>query len=234
MSTPVFGREPSRPLPADDEDEPTQEIEITDDPPSELDESSVAEREPDGSVIGVHEVDEGERDEPVRAGREPEGSVLDVGEVDEGERDEPVRAGREPEGSVLDVDEVDEGEPDEPVRAGREPEGSVLDVDEVDEGEPDEPAVEPVVLDAEGVSAEPAVEPVVPASAAPAPSANGLNGEWIELQGQFVDDPQGATVGALRMLREALEGLTPADASTEDLRVAFRRYRAAWFDLVEN
>jgi hypothetical protein len=184
MSTPVFGREPSRPLPADDEDEPTQEIEITDDPPSELDESSVAEREPDGSVIGVHEVDEGERDEPVRAGREPEGSVLDV--------------------------------------------------DEVDEGEPDEPAVEPVVLDAEGVSAEPAVEPVVPASAAPAPSANGLNGEWIELQGQFVDDPQGATVGALRMLREALEGLTPADASTEDLRVAFRRYRAAWFDLVEN
>jgi hypothetical protein len=209
MSTPVFGREPSRPLPADDEDEPTQEIEITDDPPSELDESSVAEREPDGSVIGVHEVDEGERDEPVRAGREPEGSVLDV-------------------------DEVDEGEPDEPVRAGREPEGSVLDVDEVDEGEPDEPAVEPVVLDAEGVSAEPAVEPVVPASAAPAPSANGLNGEWIELQGQFVDDPQGATVGALRMLREALEGLTPADASTEDLRVAFRRYRAAWFDLVEN
>jgi hypothetical protein len=209
MSTPVFGREPSRPLPADDEDEPTQEIEITDDPPSELDESSVAEREPDGSVIGVHEVDEGERDEPVRAGREPEGSVLDVGEVDEGERGEPVGAGREPEGSVLDVDELDEGEPDEP-------------------------AVEPVVLDAEGVSAEPAVEPVVPASAAPAPSANGLNGEWIELQGQFVDDPQGATVGALRMLREALEGLTPADASTEDLRVAFRRYRAAWFDLVEN
>ncbi len=63
---------------------------------------------------------------------------------------------------------------------------------------------------------------------------NGADGPWVELQLQFVDDPQDATAGALRMLREALDAWTPAGASTEDLRVAFRRYRAAYHDLAQN
>jgi hypothetical protein len=81
----------------------------------------------------------------------------------------------------------------------------------------------PVVVEAEAVSAEPEDEP------------EGLDASemWIEVQAQFVDDPQAATAEALRMLRERLDGLAPAGASTEDLRVAFRRYRAAYFDLAE-
>jgi hypothetical protein len=63
---------------------------------------------------------------------------------------------------------------------------------------------------------------------------NGFEGPWTELQLQFVDDPQSATAGALQLLRDALGGLSPEGASTEELRVAFRRYRAAYHDLGRN
>jgi hypothetical protein len=120
--------------------------------------------------------------------------------------------GAEPElgeAGVAERDEADEVE--EPEGTGPDAGGS----------EAVKTEVMPVVLDAEGVGAEPEVAPV-----GPDPSE-----QWIEIQAQFVDDPEAATDGALRMLRERLDGLVPALASTEDLRVAFQRYRAAWFDL---
>ena len=56
-------------------------------------------------------------------------------------------------------------------------------------------------------------------------------GRWDELQVRFVDDPRGAVDGAAAMLAEAFAAMAPGDASTEDLRVAFQRYRAAFRDL---
>jgi hypothetical protein len=98
------------------------------------------------------------------------------------------------------------------------------DTDTATESPPVGTEVVPVVVEAEDVSAEPEDEPA------------GLDASemWIEVQAQFVDDPQAATAEALRILRERLDGLAPAGASTEDLRVAFRQFRAAYFDLAEN
>jgi len=135
----------------------------------------------------------------------------------EAERPDP-----EPEAEPAELD--DEGaEAAEPTALDVEESGGEPVVIDVEELAPAEPATQPaelVVADAEAVSAEPH-------------RANGDDGAWVEIQAQFVDDPPAATAEALRMLRERLDGLVPAGASTEDLRVAFRRYRAAWFDLAE-
>ncbi len=50
---------------------------------------------------------------------------------------------------------------------------------------------------------------------------------WRDLQVQFVDDPTGAVEGAVRLVREALEGRAGADGSadTEHLRRTFTRLR---------
>jgi len=211
MNAPVFGREPSRPLPRDDESEPTQEIDLDDEPliedldsPSRVD----AERERAGPGEWEPDVEEPEPSEPTALDvEEPEATepaALDLEETDatEGEG-EPDR---------LDVEQL---EADEPV---------VLGAEEPESGEPATEPAEPIVVDAEAVSV----------GSNGAGGGNGADSPWVELQLQFVDDPQDATAGALRMLREALDAWTPAGASTEDLRVAFQRYRAAYHDLAQN
>jgi len=195
MSQPVFGREPSRPLPRDD-DEPTQEIDLTD--------ATQAEPEPpEGDESSELDAPESEVAEP---------DVAEVGDVEDVEED------------VDDVEEVEEHEPGEPASV-TEGESALLDV-----GEPDS---EPVVLDIEHPEPAEPVPVVAEAVSAEPDRADGDEGAWVEIQAHFVDDPQAATAGALRMLRERLDGLAPAGASTEDLRVAFQRYRAAWHDLAE-
>ena len=191
MSTPVFGREPSRPLPKDDESDPTQDIDVTDNPQG----NGRASDDPDRTdPAGIElERDEADRDEPGLVESEVVGSERDEADLDEAglgdtERDEAASV-------VEDDEEAAVGGEASATRFAR-PEPEV------------EPEVEPVVLDAEGVSAEPepeveSVEPVVPVVAGP-PRPNGVDGPFAELQLQFVDDPQAATAGALRMLREAL------------------------------
>jgi hypothetical protein len=262
VSAPVFGREPSRPLPRDDDSEPSSEIDLTEG-------RSGSERDRDDPTEPMTiEPDEGESDEPDAA--EPTAGGSDVSEGDETDEREPDAAAgsdvsegdetgeREPDAAAgSDVSEGDEaGQPRVPegfeaakpeadapeVPVGfklaeafeaanpgadkTEPSGypTTGDTDTATESPPVGAEVVPVVVEAEGVSAEPEHEPA------------GLDASemWIEVQAQFVDDPQAATAEALRVLRESLDGLAPAGASTEDLRVAFRRYRAAYFDLAEN
>ena len=201
MSQPVFGRRPSRPLPPDGDSEPTEEFEI--DPTDDKPEAARPDTEPEAEPAALDD-ESAEADEP---------AALDVEESEAGEAGGETEAGAE----TLDVEGSEAGEPGGETEA-EEPDGEPVVLD-VEEPAPAEPA-EPVVVDAEAVSAEPH-------------RANGDDAAWVEIQAQFVDDPPAATAGALRMLRERLDGLAPAGASTEDLRVAFRRYRAAWFDLAE-
>ncbi len=58
-------------------------------------------------------------------------------------------------------------------------------------------------------------------------TARGLDADWRDLQGRFVDDPQAAVREAAALVEKALTELrTRAESgSTEDLRTAFRRYR---------
>jgi hypothetical protein len=279
VSSPVFGREPSRPLPRDSDSDPTLEIDLTDghesgpedgpkpevadagrerNEPGADDESDAAGRE----VAGDEPVAEG--DQPAAEGRwgrsEPE---VDGESAADG--DEPVADGGPGVDGAGERDGSPSGESDDLGESEQPDEADGLDVAELAEldGSPttepeasatrfdqedlDEPEAQPVVLDAEDVSAEPALgdpepaaqpEPAAEPEAVPAllatPGGNGFEGPWVELQLLFVDDPQSATAGALQLLREALGGLSPEGASTEELRVAFRRYRAAYHDLATN
>jgi hypothetical protein len=209
MSQPVFGRQPSRPLRRDGDSEPTEELEIdlSDDQP----EAARPDTEPEAEPAALDD-ESAESGEP-GGETEAEAEALDVEGSESGEPGGETEAEEE----ALDVEGSESGEPGGETEAeepDREP--VVLDVEELAPTQPGEP----VVVDAEAVSAEPH-------------RADGDEGAWVEIQAQFVDDPQAATAGALRMLRERLDDLAPAGASTEDLRVAFRRYRAAWFDLGE-
>jgi hypothetical protein len=255
----VFGREPSRPLPRDDDSEPSRDIDLTEDPsgskrnrddPDRTEPMTVKPDDEEAAEPEVAERDEAaepevaERDEAA----EPEVAERDeAAEPEVAERDEVAESGAaEPE--VAERDEAAEPEVAERDEAAESDEAAATpalvggDADEAEAIEAEQsgyPAagddgeaiqspvvgseVVPVVVDAEGVSSEPAVGPAGP----------DMSEMWIEIQAQFVDDPQAATAGALRMLRERLDGLAPAGATTEDLRVAFRRYRAAYFDLAE-
>jgi hypothetical protein len=72
--------------------------------------------------------------------------------------------------------------------------------------------------------------------------SRGLRTRWENLQVGFVDEPRGAVEQADQLVNETIRGLTSgfanereklekqwhqgADASTEDLRLAFQRYRS--------
>lgn len=145
-------------------------------------------------------------------GREPSRPVpSDV----EGDRDEPIAA------TV-----IDERDPVVDLREGD-------DADALDTGPDPDPS-------AEGTEAEPApdAEGTEPEAGRPGDVAeperepdDAWDRRWDDLQATFVDDPRGAVDGAAALLSEALAEATPADAGTENLRVAFRRYRAAFRDL---
>ena len=185
--------------------------------------------ERDGSPSGESD-DLGESEQP------DEADGLDVAELAELDGSPTT----EPEASATRFDQEDLDEPEaQPVVLDAEdvsaepalghpepvPPGPAAEPEPVPPGPAEEP--EPVVP---GPAAEPGAVPALLAS----PGGNGFEGPWVELQLLFVDDPQSATAGALQLLREALGGLSPEGASTEELRVAFRRYRAAYHDLATN
>jgi hypothetical protein len=187
------------------------------------------EREPDAAAgSDVSERDEADEREPDAAAgsdvsERDEAGQPGVPEGFEAAKPEAADAPEVPVGfRVVEGFEAAQREADEAGASGY-PYPAIGDTDTATESPPVGAEVVPVVVEAEGVSAEPEGEPA------------GLDASemWIEIQAQFVDDPQAATAEALRRLRERLDGLAPAGASTEDLRVAFRRYRAAYFDLAE-
>jgi hypothetical protein len=109
--------------------------------------------------------------------------------------------------------------------------------------EPDPATLPPVTSDAPTAAPVDAGTADVPASSSNAPSvapseltpaAVAPDETWLELQGQFVDDPQGAVRGAAELLEKAVADLRrslEASDSTEDLRTAFRRYRDMYRNL---
>jgi hypothetical protein len=220
----VFGREPSRPLPSDVEGEP-----------DELDEAARRDKPIEAVVVD-------ERDAEPRPDAEPVEPV--IVEVPEGEEPrsldepEPMIDLRDDEdddarGDALDVEDLDtEPEPVEPSAEEPELEATPEPVPAAradTEPEPDadpEPEPEP-----EPVAAEPAPVTEEPEPVAGAGPAEGWDRRWDDVQATFVDDPRSAVNGAAALLSEALAEATPTDAGTEDLRVAFRRYRAAFRDL---
>jgi hypothetical protein len=86
----------------------------------------------------------------------------------------------------------------------------------------------------------PAQEPITPLFSAD--ESRGLRSRWDNLQVGFVDEPRHAVEQADQLVNETIRGLAAsfaterdklekqwhqgADASTEDLRVAFQRYRS--------
>ena len=196
--------------------------------------SAVFGREPSRPLPG-DAVDE--RDEPIEA------VVIDEqGRQVPGDEPDPVVDLRNDDEDALDVDELDtEPEPDpEPVAEEPGPDPEPV----AEEPEPEPVAEQPVAEQplAEQPVAEPDTErewepAVVPVPAPePEPVAEAEPDDawarrWDDLQATFVDDPRAAVDGAADLLSKALAEATPRDAGTEDLRVAFRRYRAAFRDL---
>jgi hypothetical protein len=256
----VFGREPSRPLP-DQDDEPVEAVVVDERGPddetmtdlrddADLDERLDADLDLDEEPVSIADPDPERELSTAGPDREPELSTADPDPGSAADLDrEPEQATSldaeprpaadldpEPEPHpALDLDPRDlepEPQPALDVDSGDlEPEPQpALDVDSGDL-EPEPPAA--------GLIAEPAAD--VDAGAyreadgspvgGPVALTDESAGRWDELQVRFVDDPRGAVDGAAALLAEALAATTPGEASTEDLRVAFQRYRAAFRDL---
>jgi hypothetical protein len=71
------------------------------------------------------------------------------------------------------------------------------------------------------------------AASAASASVSGLDSDWRDLQGRFVDDPEGTVREAGALVEKALSELRTRteSGSTEDLRTAFRRYRDLYTNL---
>ncbi|HET8617416.1 MAG TPA: hypothetical protein VFM27_00555 [Acidimicrobiales bacterium] len=207
----VFGREPSRPLPGGDVDE------ARDDAPA---------AEP-----VVVEVPEG--DEPAPVG-EPDPAVdLRPDDVDDTIDVDDTTSADDTDDEVLDIDDLDDDDEDlGDDDLGEDEDLGIEDLDDDDDLDDTDPTGGPPAFD--GDEPEPVPEPTaipVAGTAADPPVDDGWLRRWDELQATFVDDPRAAVDGAAALLSEALSQATPGDAGTEDLRVAFRRYRAAFRDL---
>jgi hypothetical protein len=210
----VFGREPSRPLPGDVEpgrderDGPTEAVVVDERGPE------APEGEP-GPAIDPRDDDEvvpdvDDRDtEPEPVAEEPDPAAIAERPVAEPETDAEPEPAVLPEPEPVAEDTVAEPDTD------AEPEAAVL------------PESEPVAEEPE-LAVAPVPEPEPVAEAGP---GDAWVRRWDDLQATFVDDPRGAVNGAADLLSEALAEATPGDAGTEDLRVAFQRYRAAFQDL---
>ena len=236
----VFGREPSRPLP-DQEDEPIEAV-------------VVEERGPDDEpLIDLREDDEADLDEQPDADVEPDAEPVSS-TADPDPEPEFSTADPEPEPEpAADLDPEPEPEPAadlDPTRAGagrtraragagRGPRSRARagagrgPRSRAGAGRgPRSRAVQPRP-GAGGRRCLPGAGLVAGWLAVGGPVAltDESAGRWDELQVRFVDDPRGAVDGAAGLLAEALAAMAPGDASTEDLRLAFQRYRAAFRDL---
>jgi len=83
--------------------------------------------------------------------------------------------------------------------------------------------VEPVAAESDTSAAAASVA----AASAPISSVTGSDVDWRELQGRFVDDPAATVREAGDMIEKEFKALRARSesGSTEDLRIAFRRYR---------
>jgi ribonuclease E len=202
----VFGREPSRPLPGGDVDEAR-----------------------DGAPAAepvVVEVPEGEEPAPVG---EPDPAIdLRPDDVDDVDDSLYTADTADTDDESLDIEDLDDDEDLDDEDLGIE------DLDDDDDLDDTDPTGEPLAFDEDEDEdeAEPELAAVpVAGTATDAPVDDGWLRRWDELQATFVDDPQAAVDGAAALLSEALSQATPGEAGTEDLRVTFRRYRAAFRDL---
>jgi hypothetical protein len=212
----VFGREPSRPLPGDVEagrderDGPTEAVVVDERGPE------APEGEP-GPAIDLRDDDE---------------VVPDVDDRDT----EPEPVAEEPDPAPVAERPVAEPDTDTEAEPAVLPESEPVAEDTVAEPDTDTEAEPAVLPEPEPVAEEPEPELAVVPVPEPEPVAEAGPGDawvrrWDDLQATFVDDPRGAVNGAADLLSEALAEATPGDAGTEDLRVAFQRYRAAFRDL---
>ena len=221
----VFGREPSRPLPGSDVDEPRDgdpaaEPVVVEVPEGE-EPAPVGEPEPaiDLRADDVDDVDDTDgTDDTVDTDEE----LLDIEDLDDDDLDSENLDSENLDREDLDRENLDHADLDRDDLAVGD-----LDHDDLDDTDP---AAAPLAFDEGEPEPEPMVAPVT-ASATEAPADDGWLRRWDELQATFVDDPKAAVDGAARLLTEALAEATPGDAGTEDLRVAFQRYRAAFRDL---
>jgi ribonuclease E len=209
----VFGREPSRPLPGGDVDEardgaPAAEPVVVEVPegeePAPVGEPDPAiDLRPDDVDDSLHTADTDHTDD----------ESLDIEDLDDGEDLDDEDLG------IEDLDDDDLG---------------IEDLDDDDDLDDTDPTGEPLAFDEDEDEdeAEPELAAVpVAGTATDAPVDDGWLRRWDELQATFVDDPRAAVDGAAALVTEALSQATPGEAGTEDLRVAFRRYRAAFRDL---
>jgi outer membrane biosynthesis protein TonB len=189
--------------------------------------SAVFGREPSRPLPGDVEAGRDERDGPTEA------VVVDERgpEAPEGEPGPAIDL-RDDDEVVSDVDDRDT----EPEPVAEEPDPAPVAERPVAEPDTDTEAEPAVLPESEPVAEEPEPELAVVPVPEPEPVAEAGPGDawvrrWDDLQATFVDDPRDALDGAADLLSEALAEATPGDAGTEDLRVAFQRYRAAFRDL---
>jgi len=230
----VFGREPSRPLPGDavdERDEPIEAVVIDEQGrqvPGDEPDPVVDLRNDDEDALDVDELDTEPDPEPVA--EEPGPDPEPVAE-EPGPDPEPVAEEPEPDSEPVGEQPVAE----QPVAEQPVAEQPVAEQPVAEQPVAEQPvAVQPVAEPDTEREWEPAVVPVPapePEPVAEAEPDDAWARRWDDLQATFVDDPRAAVDGAADLLSKALAEATPRDAGTEDLRVAFRRYRAAFRDL---
>jgi len=214
----VFGREPSRPLPGDAVDERDEPIEAV-----VIDEQ--------GRQVP------GDEPDPVVDLRNDDEDALDVDELDTEPEPDPEPVAEEPGPDPEPVAEEPEPEPvaEQPVAEQPLAEQPVAEQPLAEQPVAEQPVADQPVAEPDTEREwEPAVVPVPapePEPVAEAEPDDAWARRWDDLQATFVDDPRAAVDGAADLLSKALAEATPRDAGTEDLRVAFRRYRAAFRDL---
>lgn len=175
-----------------------------------------------------------------QAPQEERGRADDAAQTDDPTWEQIVQSGQEPDGSGRDDDERARGAHVDP---------SAVPPEVADDVPPDEQVGDRPVEPA--AAAPPARDPDATEPAADQPPGDRLPGEqgawpeqqrdhderWHELQSRFVDDPVAAVREAAGLLDEALDDLRrsiPQDSdggSTEQLRLAFQRYRDAYQSL---
>ena len=179
-----------------------------------------------GAAQGDHLRDGDLRDDDVRD------DLRDDDLRDDDLRDDDVRDGDVRAGDVRDGDVRDDDVRHDDVRDGSTWAASDVGAAraEPDRIEPAERTAETDTLPGDGAT-------VLPRDAEPATGRHGEDRGWHDVQSRFVDDPAAAVQeaadlvdAALRDLRGTLPGAGDR-GSTEDLRLAFRRYRDVYQSL---
>jgi hypothetical protein len=158
------------------------------------------------------------------------------------------RTPRDPTADEPEAEEIEEIEEDEHSRLSAEPEPSPIDEPETEAAGA---AADDTVVQGGQPDGAPSGIDTAPGDVAPGADgpllgdATGYQERWYEIQTRFVDEPGRAVQSAGQLLTEVMDDLArrladeleasnargggSADASTEDLRMTFQRYRS-FFD----